>query len=342
MRTLVAGCLVALLSACATVGPELDPRLELPFPGPGRLVVLWHLGDPDDPPNRHLVVYDADGARPLDVEYAREVRWLDARTLLVAQELPVDDPAELPQTRLLRVPLGGGSAVPLAEPRRYYNAEPSADGRWLAVGEELNDRGDSALEIWLLARGGATRMRRREQNLDEPRWSPEADALAVAVMVEPDAEDDQGLGLAGVSVPWPRLFVLDAGFADPPLPVHDGVRDQPPVAGGSLPLFWTKAGLHARQRGGLARCASPESGCELVVENPPGRRLADARPFAAEGAFLLLVDASSEDLNPLASEIWTASLATGRAGTLFPARPGAWPLDLDWSPPAPRAPPDTD
>jgi hypothetical protein len=337
VRALVVGCLVAVLSACATNGPEIDPRLELPFSGPGRLVVLWHLGDPDDPPNRHLVVYDADGARPVEVEDVREVRWLDARTLLVAQEVPAGDPAELPQTRLLRVRLATGGVEPIAKPRRYYNAEPSADGRWLAVGEEVNDQGDSALEIWLLARGGATRMRRREQNLDEPRWSPESDALAVAMMVEPDADaDGQSLGVAGVTVPWPRLFVLDAGFADPALPVHDGARDRPPTAGGSLPLFWTRAGLHARQRGGLVRCASPESGCELVVENPPGRRLADARPFAKEGAFLLLVDATSEELNPLASEIWTASLATGSAGALFPARPGAWPLDLDWSP----APPD--
>lgn len=324
---------VLVVLACGGCSPGaagLDPRLRLEFSGPGRLAVIWHLGEPDDPPDRHLVVYGEAGALRVDVADPLEVRWLDAEHLLVAQNVPAEALDELPTSRLLRVSLRGGDAAPLGEPRRYYNAEPARDGLQFAVGVETNDRGDSDLEIWSLEAAEPRRARRRAQNLEEPRWGPDGESLLVARMVGPDDEDDSGLAVGGVWVPWPRLFLLEATLEGALLGIHDGERRGPPVAGGSLPLWWDERGVHARQRGGLVRCASPTSGCAPEFEPPEGRRLVDARPLADHRAVLLMVDAQTALLHPLPSEIWLADLETGSGRVLHPARPAVHPLDLDW------------
>ena len=318
-------------SACSPGAPELDPKLGLDFGGPGRLAVIWHLGEPDDPPNRHLVVYEKAGARRVDVADPLEVRWLDAEHLLVAQHVPAEAIDELSKSRLLRVPLWSGGVARLGEPRRYYNAEPARDGRRFAVGVETNDQGESDLEIWSLDAAAPRRAHRRTQGLEEPRWGPDGESLLVARMVEPDGEDDSGLAVGGVVVPWPRLFVFETRLAGSLLAIHDGAPRGPPVAGGSLPLWWDARGVHARQRSGLVRCASPTSGCAPEFEPPEDRRLVDARPLAGNRAVLLLVDANSALLRPLPSEIWLADLETGSAQVLHPARPDVYPLDLDWS-----------
>jgi hypothetical protein len=334
MRCVPGFAALLLSAACA---PPTDATLpEFAFPGPGRLAVVWHVGDPDDLPQRSLVVYDGDTARSVPVEQPLEVRWLGAGGLLVLAEQPARAIGEFPDAQLLRVREGSAPET-LGAPNRYYNAEPRADGSRLLVGLELNDQGDSALEVWLLSDAGSHPIARRELNLDEPRWAPDGDAVAVARMVESDSDEDgASLGVGGITVPWPRLFTLDPDLEGPLAGVHDAARGVPPAAGGSLPLWWGADGLYARQRAGIVRCASPESGCELVFATPPGWRVVDARPFDGERALALLVDTGSRDLAPLPTAIWLIDLAAGRAAPLAAVPRGAFPIDLDWTPSAAR------
>ena len=58
--------------------------------------------------------------------------------------------------------------------------------------------------------------------------------------------------------------------------------------------------------------------------------LVDARPLPPGQALLLMVDADTPLLHPLPGEIWRADLETGLGVVLHAARPGVWPLDLDW------------
>ncbi len=324
---------LALALACASARAPEDPALALAFDGPGRLAVIWHLGEPDDPLDRHLVVYDAKGAHALDVERPREVRWLAPDALLVAVEVPAGRPGEFATVKLLRVSPGDARSEQIAAPRRYYDAEPAPGGAAFVVGVEINDQGESQLELWSLAGERPERLARRDQNLDQPRWSPDGKSLAVAMMVEPnELEGDLALSVGGVYVPWPRLFTLEARLGGRLLPIHDGPRDGPPAAGGSLALWWDARGLHARQRDGIVRCRSPESGCALVFRSPGQRRLVDARPLGSGRALALLVDTASGELDPLPSEIWLLDLESGSGRALQPPARGAFPLDLDWSP----------
>ena len=317
-------------SGCApSVGPPLP---EFAFPGPGRLAVVWHVGEPDDLPQRRLVVYDGGAGLAVPVEQPLEVRWLGPDALLVLAERPARAIGEFPDAQLLRV-REGSAPEPLGASHRYYNAEPSADGSRLLVGVELNDQGDSALEVWSLSDEGLHPVARRELNLDEPRWAPDGDAVAVAWMVEPDSDEDgASLGVGGVTLPWPRLFTLDSDLQGPLTRIHDAARDAPPAAGGSLPLWWGADGLYGRQRAGIVRCASPESGCRLVFAAPQGRRVVEARPFEGERALALLVATDSPELAPLSSEIWLVDLAAGRGAPVAAVPAGAFPLDLDWTP----------
>ena len=257
---LAAARLAAALLLCGCASPAAGPEPALSFPGPGRLAVVWHVGEPDDPLDRHLVVYDEGGAHRLAVEQPREVRWLGVDELLVLQELPAV-PGEFAVGRLLRVPLGGAPPAPLLEPRRYYNAEPAPGGSSFAVGVETSDQGESELETWSLRGAEPVRLGRLPHNLDEPRFSPDGDMLVVARMVAPDAEEGFGLSIGGVALPWPRLFAIGSDLAGALTSIHDAGRDAPPVAGGSLPLWWDAAGVYARQRSGTPG-NFPRNGCQ--------------------------------------------------------------------------------
>jgi hypothetical protein len=260
------------------------------------------------------------------------VRWLGSDALLVAARVPASRPGEFSQTQLWRIAVHDGTRAPLLAPRRYFNAEP-LDAHRFVVGVETNDQGESDLEIWSLDTTPAERVARRAQTLDEPRWSPDARGLVAAMMIDPEsAEDEDALAVGGVSVPWPRLHAVEANLQGPLVPIHDGARDEPAAAGGSLPLYWGADGIYARQRAGLARCATPISGCELVFAPPEERRIVDARPLGDQYALALVVDTTSGELNPLPHEIWRIDLRAGTGQPLQPARAGAYPLDLDWSP----------
>ena len=313
-----------VLFAC---GRGIDPAFVLDDAGAGALAVIWHLGEADDSPDRRLIVYMPGGARELGVPSPREVRWLDRGALLVLSELPAE-PGSFPETQLLRVSLDGDTRT-ILPPARYFNAEPSGDGR-LAVGVEVNDQGESDLEIWSLG-DGPTRVHKRAQNLEEPRWSPDATGLVVAMMIDPDDDAELGLSVGGIVVPWPRLFALEAALEGSPIAIRDGPRGESPVAGGSLPLWWDRSGVHARQREGLVRCATPESGCIVRYAPPVGRKLVDARPAGPGRALALMVDTEATELNRLPSEVWLLDLDAGTGRALNTARPDAFPLDLDWA-----------
>ncbi len=319
-----------LLLGCATFAGSLDPDLKLDFAGPGRLAVIWHQGDPDDDPSRRLVIYDRDGAHPLAIERPVEVRWIGSAELLVEQGVPSEEPGVLPRTRLLRVRLDG-RADPLTEPRRAFGIEPAPGGDVFALSVDINDEGESNIEIWSLD-GEPRRLAKRRQNLEEPRWSPDASMLVVSRIVDPlSDEDGGGLSFGGQTVPFPRLFHgLERDLVGALQPIHDGARDGPPVAGGSLPAWWDERGIFARQRTGLVRCKSPESGCSSVFEVPEGWRLVEARPEGSDRALLLLADGDHR-FEGLPTEIREIELKSGAGRRLHPVRDRAFPLDLDWT-----------
>jgi dipeptidyl aminopeptidase/acylaminoacyl peptidase len=322
----VAIVLVAACSRYETAG--VAPEFRVPFRGPGTLAIVWHRGEPDEEPDRHLVVYAAGGAREIPLEQPTGVRFLSPHELLVSLELPASAIDQLPRTRLLRVDLRTGAREPLGAAGRYYDPAPSPDGRLLAVGVEVDDRGGSQLEVWDLG-GERLRLGRRRESVEEPRWSPDGHSLAVAKMVQTGG--DEAVALSGVSLPSARMFRLRRDLFGRAEPLHDGPPGGSATVAGSFPLWWDEDGIHARQRDGVARCSPEGTGCRLEYRAPEGRRVVDGRPLERGRALLLLVEASELALNPVPLELALAHLAEGRAGTLHVAR-GAHFLDLDWSP----------
>jgi hypothetical protein len=319
---------VVLAVACSRYDTSgVAPEFRVPFRGPGTLAVVWHRGEPDDEPDRHLVVYAAGGAREIAVEQPTGVRFLSPHELLVSLELPAAAIDELPRTRLVRVDLRTGARAPLGAAGRYYDPAPSPDGLLLAVGVEVDDRGDSQLEIWDLG-GEPVQLGRRSESVEEPRWSPDGHALVFAKMVQ--SGEDEAVSVSGVSLPAARLFRLRRDLFGRAEPLHDGPPGRPPTVAGSFPLWWDEAGIHARQHDGVARCSPEGTGCEVEYRAPEGRRVVDGRPLARGAALFLLVEKREAELNPVPRELALADLASGTSRTLHVAR-GAHFVDLDWS-----------
>ncbi|MCP4004158.1 MAG: hypothetical protein GY725_08190 [bacterium] len=293
--------------------------------------MIWHLGEADELPDRRLWIYDSAGATAVEIDDPREVRWLGPRRLLVGREIATDVPGELPATQLLLVTLDGSEPVAIGNPGHIYGAEPSPDATSLALSVDIDDAGESRLEIWSLEEPSPQLIARREQNLDEPRWSPDGEMLLVARMVNPDAGDDGGgLSFAGQSVPFPRLFALPSDLLGDLVPIRDGANPDRPAPGGSMPAWWDERGVFARQNSGLMLCRSPESGCEARVRVRDGARMVDARPLSADRALILLADSAVEHAG-LPSEIWIESLVGGIPLRLLGPGPMAYPLDVDWT-----------
>ena len=113
-------------------------------------------------------------------------------------------------------------------PRRHYDPEPSPDGRFLAIGVDVEGVGESDLEIWQLSEsgdgdprgvdGGPERIASRAQALDEPRWSPDGRKLVVSHPIpDPGGDDEMGGGFGGVAFAWSRLFLLRRDLGTPSL-----------------------------------------------------------------------------------------------------------------------------
>ena len=327
---LFALCVLALCAGCGGEydASELPEALRINFRGPGTLAVVWNLAGPDDVPDHRLAVYARSGARMLGVEHPIEVRWLAPDALLVSRELRADAIDELPRAQLSAVDPSDGTSIDLGEPGRYFGAEPSPDGHLLAVAAELDERGESRLELRDLE-ASAGLLVATATSFDEPRWSPDGRALVAAKMVQ--AADPDEVSIGGVSVPSPRLYRLRRDLFGSARPLPDG----PPGGGlaprGSLPLYWSADGIVARQREGLVLCDPEGGGCLLVGPSPEGRRIVEARPFGAGArALVLLVDTGDASLHPLPIEVGVVDLQTQETVVIAHVT-GAHPVDLDWT-----------
>jgi hypothetical protein len=324
---------LALLTGCAELplsGRAVSP-LDLGFGGPGRLVLIWEVPDAAGESTKLVALYDADGARPLPVPHAVEARWLGPEALVLGLHTASEDPTRWGLTELVVLGLEPQELLRLAAPRRHFDFEVAGDLSWLAVGVELNDRGESDLEIWYVG-GEPQIVARRREPLDEPRWSPDGVELVVSRAIrDPDAEEiESSPELGGIGLAWPRLFRVRRDLGSAPVLVPDGEPGGALAAGGSFPLWWDRAGIFARQRRGLVRCDPGGGGCLLLYDPGEERRVVDGRKFGDDEALLLVLDTASEER--LASEIHRVDLATGSGALLFRAPSGVWITDIDWTP----------
>jgi hypothetical protein len=316
-------CLLLALAASACVHARPPGGVE--FAGPGHLLLIL-----EQDGGRRLVVYDASGARQVPVEQPREARFIDSDTLLVVAEVASAEEYGLPATRLLVHQIASGRSQPLGSPGRHYDAEPSPDGAWLAVGADVAGVGDSDLEIWSIAR--RERLAVRHQSLEEPRWRQDGRALVVGLlMADPEEDSASGGGFGGSSFTWPRLHRLRRDLGRPEL-IPDGAAAGTLADGGSLPLWWDTRGIFARQRRGLVRC-DPEAGrCDLVYATEPTRRVVDARPVGAREAWLLSVEAADAFDRRLPDAIERIDTETGGRLAVLRLPAGVFAIEIDWTP----------
>ena len=318
---------LALATGCAAAAPY-----DVGFRGPGRLALIFE----DAEAVRSLVIADASGSREIarGVE-PRDARWIEPEQLLIVLEDPPEE-FGLPPTRLALLSTRDATLSEIDGPRQHYDPEPSPDGRYFSVGVDIAEIGDSDLEIWELG-GVRARIASRSQPLDEARWSPDGRELVVSRAVADRIESEGGIGgggFAGVSFPWPRLFLLRRDLGTP-RPIRDGATPGALAIGGTLPLWWDAAGIYARQRSGLVRCLPAEERCELVYSPGEWKRVIDGRAVTPVGsgnsggvAWLLVALAETPRLVP--TEIHRVDLATGRGRRVYAAPPGVVLVDIDW------------
>lgn len=315
---------MSVLAGCAQLAPTVEPAHGLRFDGPGRLLVVFER----ESGGRELVLLESGEARRLEVPPFREARFVAGDRLVLALELPARDDYGLPDTQLALHDLASGATQRFGPPGRHYDLEPSADGRYLALGVEQQGVGDADLEIWSLD-PTPERVASRAQSLEEPRWRHDGRSIAVAVLMEdPESDDDTGGGFGGHALSWPRLHRLRLDLGAPEL-VFDGAQPYGLAPGGTLPLWWDARGLFARQRAGLVRC-DPRGGCALVCAAPPGRRIVDGRPVGPAAAWLLSVEASDAFDRREPDVILRVDLDRGVVLSEWRAPSGVSVLDLDW------------
>jgi hypothetical protein len=320
----VAGLLIAGLVACAHLATGDLPR----FAGPGQLLLLLERDG-----RREIALLGDAETRVLDASQlggtATDARFIDRDTLLVLVEAPGQDEFGLPDVQLRRIDLRDGRQLAIGGPGRRYDPEPSADGRWLAVGADVAGVGDSNLEIWALE-GEPERVAVRHQSLEEPRWRPDGFALVASVLMpDPETDEDLGGGFAGTSFTWPRLHRLRRDLGEPSF-VWDGETPETVAAGGTLALWWDARGLWARQPRGLVRCELAARRCRLVFAPSGERRVVDGRAVGPDQAWLLTVDASDAFDRRRPDGAVRVSLDSGRVLARWQARQGTEILDIDW------------
>lgn len=327
-RAWLAWLAAPLLLGCAQLSHA--PRFDSGFRGPGRLVLIFEPADPETP--RALVVQDASGARELPVTGARAARWLSSDELLVSRETSSEEPYGLPRSELLRVDVRSGRATPIAEPARYFDAEPDPRGERVAVGLELDDQGESDLLVLALDTPSPKPIAGRSQALDRPRWSPDGASLVVLqTLPDPDDESSEtGLSFGGQDLSWPRLFRVASDLRGALAPLRDGEPGQALAAGGSLPLFWTGRGIYARQRRGLVRCDPAGSGCVLVWAPGDQKRVVDARALGGDDALALVRDHAAKSELDLPRELHRVQLDGGGSELLYTAPPDLFLAEIDW------------
>jgi len=315
---------LAALLTCAALGCAHTSSYDTGFRGPGRLLLVF-----EEKAGRLLVVQDADGLRQVAADGPRDARFAGRERLLVVSEVPPLEEYGLPDTRVSLIDLESGDERTLLAAGRHYDPEPSPDGRWLAIGADVGDLGDSDLEIWSLE-GEIERIDVRHQSLEEPRWRPDTRALVASIlMADPESEAEGGGSYGGTSFTWPRLHRLRRDLGEPEL-LADGEGPDSLVPGGSLPLWWDEAGIYARQRGGLARCDPHGGGCVLVHATDDTRRIVDGRAVGGGEAWLLTVEAFDAFDRRLPDQILRVDLDSGAGRVVYRSPEGVFLLDIDW------------
>jgi hypothetical protein len=317
-------CAALALFGCAALG-RAQPRsaYDVGFRGPGRLLLVFEAEH-----ERLLVVQDAGGVRRVAADAPRDARWVGRERLLVVSELPPTDGYGLPDTRVVLIDLASGEERALLGVGRHYDPEPSPDGRWLAIGADVGELGDSDLEIWSLE-GEVERVAVRHQSVEEPRWRSDGRMLVASVlMADPESQAEAGGSYGSTAFSWPRLHRLRRDLGDPER-LADGEAPDSLAPGGSLPLWWSDAGIYARQRRGLVRCDPEGSGCELVHAPGDKRRVVDGRAVGHE-AWLLTVEASDAFDRRLPDEILRVDLHSGQGRVVYRAPEGLFLRDIDW------------
>ncbi len=327
-RRLLASLAVVLALACPSRAPT--ERYDAGFRGPGRLVLIFEPADPEVP--RAIVVHDADGARALPIEGPRFARWLSPHELLVSREVAADEPYGLPRTELLRVDVSSGRATRIAEPARYFDVEPDPSGERIALGLEVDDQGESDLLVLALDGPRSRPVAGRNQPLDRPRWSPDGASIVILQTIpDPDGADSEtALSIAGQTVSWPRLFRVASDLSGPLTPLRDGDPGEALVPGGTLPLFWSARGIHARQRRGLVRCDPAGSGCTPTWRPDADKRVVDARGQGPDAALVLVRDHSQSSDLDLPRELHRVDLGRGEAELVYRTPVDLYIAEIDW------------
>lgn len=318
---------LCVLAACAhDPAPSAGPV----FGAPGSL--LYVTGSDD---GSALYVAEGGGSQRVPEVSPLEARWVDRDRILVVEEIPLaEGEYGLPLTRMRIVDRQGRTLTALGEPGRHYDAEPSPDGAWLAVGADAPSLGDSDLEIWELS-PPYERVAVRHQSLEEPRWRQDGRALVASVlMADPETDDDTGGGMLGTSFTWPRLHRIRADLGDPTF-LWDGPDAESLAPGGSLALWWDGEGIFARQSRGLVRCDAAAGGCALVFDPGPSRRIVDGRRAGAHEAWLLTTPLRDAFDRSPPDRLERIDWDTGRILESHPAPPEGAFRDFDYLPPPP-------
>lgn len=292
-------------------------RFELPFDGPGQIATIWSWG-PNRPDGGKALVLTVSGrSRRLDVEAPTRVRWRSPNELLLEQAVqPVRDGSG---TRIARITGEGAVLAVLSDREGLAAAQPSHDGRWVAL-ERHGQQGPLGCEIRDLEAGFRVHASCHSSDLGSTAhavWSPDGDQIAVAVRVR----EERGL--------VPRLALLSRD--DPRLKrLPDRPAGEQSETGGVVPLFWNADGIYARSHRGLLRCSAQGSGCALVYA-PGDAKFAFAGVEVGEkNALLLVQDLNVDPLEVRAKEIHEVNLATGEGRVLLRLPDGVFISDLDW------------
>jgi len=332
--------LLALAAALAAWGcaqgvvPAAGPALGLRFAGPGRMLVVFERAGG----RRELVLLEPGGSRRLELPPFREARFARSDLLLLLLEDEKKEESVPADTQLALHDLATGATKRFGPLAQHYDPEPSPDGRFVAVGSDRPQVGDSDLEIWSIE-GDPDVVALRAESLEEPRWRDDGQAIVVAQLLEdPDSDENTGGGFGMSALAWPRLQRLTSELRQS-VQVDDGAEPGKLAPGGSLPLWWDWRGIFARQSTGLVRCEPQRGGCVHVYTPEPTRRVVDGRPVGANEAWLLTVEATDAFDRRQPDAIVRIDVETGAVLSHWHTPPGVSIVDIDWRGPAYRPPP---
>jgi len=294
-----------------------SPPFEIPFDGPGRLLMVASRG-PDRPQNYLLLVATRNGTAALPLESPSTAEWLSPSELIASRSAP-GHPGEI--VRLDREGHARDvlSTADLAYPR------PAPDRRQVSVAHFVDTperKGIGATEIRALDRDFTLTKSFSYRDLPTLSgvvvWSPDAKQLAV------DLRSDEDEGRVR-----PRLGILVLENAVVRR-LYDSAQDRERDESGVIPIFWTSKGLYARSQRGVLRCDPTGEGCTVVYDPGNNRRVLDGTPLGGDEVLLLIQDLQADPLEARAKEIHRLNLNTGKGGLFYRLPADAFASGIDW------------